>query len=170
MPCAFLPWPPFSFQTLYRTHGETWKSAQYFWGVNLGLWETPAPLEGGPSAWVFPLKGKKMASSGLFLFLVVQRPLSYTTLDITWVILGFTGSGLAGGRTLWTMAFYLRKYSIHFIPLGQVKLLVSVSGYDIAKGIFFIFLFFLLLPWNCFSRQSLRFVYGMPMWRNRQSV
>lgn len=110
-----------------------------------------------------PLEGEKMALPGLFLFLVVQRPLSYATLRTTWIILGFTGSGLAGGRTLQTKAFYLRKYSIHFIPLGQVKLLVSVSGFDIAKGFFFSF----LLPWNCFSRQSLRSRYGMPVWGNR---
>lgn len=90
----------------------------------------------------------------------MQRPLSYATVGTTWVILGFTGSGLAGGRTLRTKAFYLRKYSIHFIPLGQVKLLVSVSGFDVAKGFFF---FNFLLPWNCFSRQSLRFRYGMPV-------
>lgn len=72
----------------------------------------------------------------------MQRPLSYATVGTTWVILGFTGSGLAGGRTLRTKAFYLRKYSIHFIPLGQVKLLVSVSGFDVAKGFFFFLIFF----------------------------
>lgn len=47
-----------------------------------------------------PLEGETMAFSELFLLLVAQRPLSYTTLGSTWASLGFTGSVLEAGRIL----------------------------------------------------------------------
>lgn len=50
------------------------------------------------------------------------------------------------------MAFYLRKYSIHFIPLGKEKLLVFIQRICNSKE-----KSFLLLPWSYILGRDLEF-------------